>query len=95
MVTLGSGTRVRPSPAESARKAGQKFAAKIDANGDGSVSEAEIEATNQRERTASELVSFHDVDDNGIVSVAEVADSWVMYATAMLMVQQQHRHDEF
>jgi len=84
MANLGSGERVKPAKAEKAREAGQKFASAIDADGDGIVSVAEMTAANKKgERTLDELISFHDVDADGVVTTKEVEDSWVMFAASM------------
>eukprot|EP00746_Dinoflagellata_sp_MGD_P005760 gnl/MRDRNA2_/MRDRNA2_111149_c0_seq1.p1 gnl/MRDRNA2_/MRDRNA2_111149_c0~~gnl/MRDRNA2_/MRDRNA2_111149_c0_seq1.p1 ORF type:complete len:416 (-),score=87.04 gnl/MRDRNA2_/MRDRNA2_111149_c0_seq1:186-1433(-) len=94
MVTLGSGTRVKPSKAEKARSAAEAFAAKVDTDGDKIVSEAEINAVNRSPdpeggstRMLEELVAFHDVNDDGTVTIQEIVDSWVMYASAMARVK--------
>jgi len=98
MVVLGSRNRVPPTrEGQKATKAAQKFAQGVDIDGDGVVSDDEI--TRQRNphgnarrehRTIEELKSFHDVDADGLVTVKEVASSWVMYATAMARLQEQH-----
>ena len=78
-------------------QAADKFIASADGNHDGTISEDEIKKLNrQRQRTIAELVAFHDVNEDGVVSTKEVKDSWVMYATSMLEVSKmmQGRGDE-
>merc|ERR1712106_712366 len=83
MANLGSGSQVRPAKAGKARAAAREFAERIDRDGDGRITYMEIEVTNKRrERSIEELISFHDVDDDGVVTTKEVEDSWVMFATA-------------
>ena len=68
-------------------QAADKFIASADDNHDATISEDEIKKLNrQRQRTIAELVAFHDVNEDGVVSTKEVKDSWVMYATSMLEV---------
>eukprot|EP00747_Dinoflagellata_sp_TGD_P094820 gnl/TRDRNA2_/TRDRNA2_166257_c0_seq1.p1 gnl/TRDRNA2_/TRDRNA2_166257_c0~~gnl/TRDRNA2_/TRDRNA2_166257_c0_seq1.p1 ORF type:complete len:414 (-),score=71.28 gnl/TRDRNA2_/TRDRNA2_166257_c0_seq1:74-1315(-) len=93
MAALGSGQRIKPAPANDARKAGEAFAAKVDANRNGVISEDEIKgvkksSSDETSRTMAELVAFHDVDQDGRVTVQEVVDSWVMYATAQHRVKE-------
>lgn len=89
MVTFDSGTPKRAAAEAEARKAAAAFAAKIDSDGDGFISESEIEAARKAKgRTLDELISFHDVDDDGAVTVGEVESSWVMYATASRRARQ-------
>lgn len=95
MVTLGSGKRVKPAKGDKGRESAQAFAAKIDKDGDKIISEAEIHAVNKvsdpegsnHPRLLEELVAFHDVDEDGIVTTKEIVDSWLMYADAMAKVK--------
>ena len=65
-------------------QAADKFIASADANHDGTFSEDEIKKLNRHgQRTIAELVAFHDVNEDGVVSTKEVKDSWVMYATSI------------
>jgi len=82
LTVLGSRTRVQPGAAEAARKAGRAFAAKVDSDGDGLLSDAEIQTMSNSRHSLEELKSFHDVDQDGQVSIMEVEESWVMLATA-------------
>merc|ERR1712190_181051 len=70
MVTLGSNKRV---PSKDAAAAGKSFAEGLDLDKDGVLSSAEIAASNKRSKfRPEELVSFHDVDRDGTVTVDEV-----------------------
>jgi len=88
MVTLNSGRRVKPAQEVQALKSATAFAKKVDADGDGVASKEEIAAMAFRptrhgeQRTIEELVSFHDMDQDGSVTAKEIEDSWVMFATA-------------
>jgi len=101
MVTFNSRTRISPAKEEEARKAGKVFASKVDKDGDGKISAAEMEAIGGKaskkqpnRRSLEELVSFHDVDRDGEVTAKEVEESWVMYATAMHRVKSRPRQQE-
>lgn len=87
MVTLGSGTSVKAATKSKAELAAASFATRMDSDGDGILSDSEITAANRRGArgrgiSLEELVSFHDVDGDGKVTVTEVIESWIMYATA-------------
>jgi len=103
MAALGSGTSV-PLSEKKARLAGKKFAAQADLDGDGYLSTKEIEAMNKaadmegHKRTLDELVAFHDVNDDGAVSIDEIVESWAMFGAAgakvrKMMKEQQGRPD--
>jgi len=100
MVTLGSGMRVPPSSEKDAKKVAIRFIAKGDKDGNGKLSDGEIRAVNRErdqryeERSLEELVSFHDVNDDGVVTTDEVVDSWIMYATAEDMRAPQDRDQD-
>merc|ERR1712151_476509 len=100
MVTLNSGKRIQPAKEEKARKDGKAFANKVDGDGDGVISASEMAAARgkasarHQRRTAEELVSFHDVDKDGVVTTKEVEESWVMFATAMHRVKARTRRPE-
>lgn len=100
LASLGSGTRVPAADEGKARKAGGAFAAKVDLDSDGVVSEAEIAAASkgksrgERRPTTEEIVSFHDTNKDGKVTTSEVVESWVMYATAMRRVKQRRSRKE-
>merc|ERR1711972_931764 len=99
MVALGSGTPVKPAKVATARKSAASFAARGDGDSDGVISVAEMTAVNTRRsrgeaRTIDELVSFHDVDSDGIVTAKEVEESWVMYASASRRVMQMRKRGE-
>ncbi|CAE8632352.1 unnamed protein product, partial [Polarella glacialis] len=87
LVVLDSRTHVPAVPEAAARRAGKAFALKVDADKDGQLSEAELLAAGaggDRKHSIEELVSFHDTDRDGKVTVAEVEESWVMLSTANL-----------
>ena len=66
------------------RQAAEAFIASGDTNRDGTFSEDEIQQINRvNTRTVDELIAFHDVNQDGIVSTKEVTASWVMYATSI------------
>lgn len=99
MVTLGSGKKVPPAKPKAAEKTGAAFVAKVDSDKDGILSKSEISEVNQRttydgKRTLEELISFHDVDDDGIVTVKEAIESWVMFATSSFRVASRMKHGE-
>merc|ERR1740121_3340618 len=98
MVVLGTkGLRVKSSKEASAAGA-QAFVAKVDANSDGELSASEIEATNhRRQHTTEEMVSFHDINNDGVVSNSEVIASWAMFSAAARSVKSKRNghHDEF
>ncbi|CAE8673845.1 unnamed protein product, partial [Polarella glacialis] len=84
LVVLDSRTHVPAVPEAAARRAGKAFALKVDADKDGQLSEAELLAAGaggDRKHSIEELVSFHDTDRDGKVTVAEVEESWVMLST--------------
>lgn len=84
MVVLGSSQRVPTGSQAAADKAARRFAAGVDKDGDGKVSPVEMAATNQRSRRSEdEMLSFHDVDGDGVLRTEEVVESWLMYASAM------------
>ena len=97
LVTLGSGTKVRPAPEPAARKAAKHFAHKVDTNQDGNISEAELKAgrVGQNKGTTpglDELISFHDTNRDGSISSEELIASYVMFATANFKASQKgHR----
>jgi len=88
MVTLNSGTHVKPSKEAASRPAAKSFAKKADTNSDGFLDDSELMAltkgpvNNEAPRSLEELKSFHDVDKDGRVSLQEVEESWVMFAEA-------------
>mmetsp|Transcript_35248 Transcript_35248/g.112388 ORF Transcript_35248/g.112388 Transcript_35248/m.112388 type:complete len:206 (+) Transcript_35248:1028-1645(+) len=96
MVTLNSGRRVKPAQEAQALKSATAFAKKVDADGDGVASREEIAALAGRptrhgeQRTIEELLSFHDVDQDGSVTAKEIEDSWVMFATAQHRASAKH-----
>lgn len=101
LVNLGSATKVKPASEKVARKVGGAFAETVDADGDGTVSRAELVAVSGGRRglvgrnfDEDELVSFHDVDRDGMVTTAEIADSWVMYATTMKQLSERRKSGE-
>ena len=95
MVVLGSGTEVGAVETEGAKAAARQFSARIDVDNDGTISPAEMQsANNAGERTIEELISFHDVDGNGIVTAQEVEDSWVMYASAQYRLNKRGQRGE-
>lgn len=85
LLVFDTDTSVRPAQEPAARTAGKAFAAKIDRNGDGNISEAELLAAKSKGRrlhSVEEHISFHDTNRDGAVSAAELEESWVMFATA-------------
>jgi len=101
LVALGSGRRIKANDESSAKKLAAAFAAQVDRNKDGIISLDEIHVVSQKQdsdagddeerRTDDEFVSFHDVNFDGQVTVAELVDSCVMYATSMHRVAQMKR----
>merc|ERR1712187_43709 len=81
MVVLGARSHVGAAASAKAQKAGRAFAEKVDIDKDGLLSSEEIRAVNvakgPEKRTLEELISFHDTDGDGQVSVDEVTESWV------------------
>lgn len=98
LVTLGSGGKVKAASEEAARKSGEAFASKVDKDNDGIASEAELLAMVAKGRRTppllDELVSFHDTNNDKQVTTSEIAESWVMYATASNRVTQRKKNNE-
>merc|ERR1712194_736303 len=71
MATLGTGKKIKSKSGADARQAAAAFAKSIDKDGDGKLSEDEIKALNKGERNLLELVSFHDTDKDGVVTIID------------------------
>lgn len=93
LLTFGSRSKVGPARKKNAQKSGATFAAKIDVDQDGDITAEEVTSFSggRLERSIDEYISFHDINEDGVISVEEVVESWVMFSTTARKTQKRRQ----